>query len=96
LGGDRKNILTVARRGFKLKHLNCYPGSLFAYLSPHEIEVPDEQLAVLKTNGFQMDKWRNGSLLRVNQRYPDMASFEQSDDFKELVSRKPKAPNRQM
>jgi hypothetical protein len=81
-GGHRKNILAVARRGFKLKHLNYYPGSLFAHLSPHDIEISDEQAAALKAKGLQMDKWKKGALLKINQRYPDTESFMESDDFK--------------
>jgi hypothetical protein len=91
-GGVRKNILTVVRKGFKLKHLNCYPGSLFAYLSPHEIEVSNKQLAALKAEGFQMDRWRNGDLLRLNHRYPDVESLMESDAFGEAFFSKPKTP----
>jgi hypothetical protein len=93
-GGTRKNILTVARRAFKLKHLNCYPGSLFAYLSPHDIEVSDEQIAALEAQDFQMHKWQNGSLLSWNQRYPDAQSFHESDHFKNILKPRESSKNR--
>jgi hypothetical protein len=90
-GGDRKNILTVARRGFKLKHLNCYPGSLFSYLSPHDIEVSAKQLTALEADGFQMHKWQNGTLLKISHRYADVQSLLESEDFKKPRSTSRKA-----
>jgi hypothetical protein len=84
-GGDRKNILTVARRAFKMKHLNCYPGSLFAHVAPHDLEVSKEQVKALEAQDFQMHKWQSGSLLRWNQRYPDFQSYKESDHFKGIL-----------
>jgi antiviral defense system Shedu protein SduA len=66
LADGPKNNLTLTRRAFKLKHLNNPLTGLFTYLRSHELAVPKEHHDELSAAGYRLDRWRKGSLLRVN------------------------------
>jgi hypothetical protein len=83
-GATRKNILTVARRAFKLKYLNDLRTGLFTYLLPNELEVSRKQTEELRAAGYHMDRWTKGLCLRVNHKYPDTETYLRSDEFKQL------------
>jgi Domain of unknown function (DUF4263) len=82
-----KNILTLTRRGFRLKYLNNPLTGLFAYLRPHELEVPKEHAKELCAAGYRLDRWEAGSLLRVNHKYPDVRTFSESEEFRRYMAK---------
>lgn len=68
--GRAKAVLTVDGRGFRLKHAERSPKLLFAYVRPQHLKLSKAAEAALRADGFQIDAWRAGEMLVVNDRHP--------------------------
>jgi len=62
----KKNVMRLVKSGFEFKHLHCEPDSIFAYISPNEFSVSDEQSKKLQSWGYEIEKWKKGMFLRFN------------------------------
>jgi hypothetical protein len=66
--GQRKNIVTVERTGFRMKYLNTVPGAMFNYVFPHELTLKKDQEDLLMRWGISVKQWRAGQRPEVVRR----------------------------
>jgi hypothetical protein len=70
---ELKNVLSIRKGRFHFKRLHIEPPLMFAYMSPHELRLSKADKAKLKAWDYQIDAWETGQLLKVNEKYPDLA-----------------------
>jgi hypothetical protein len=74
----RKNILSQKLNGFTLKQMNQPDTLLLSSLGPHELFLKPEQESLLRQDGFQIDRWKDGNLLKVNGRWTSFKDAEEA------------------
>lgn len=65
-----KIILSHWKEGYKIKYLNTYDTSLFAYVSPDFLKVSKKHKKILIEEGFDIEAWEEGQFLAYNNKYP--------------------------
>lgn len=72
-----KIIAVKSTIGYKIKSLNNADTSLFSYLKSGEITFDDSIKNELVNKGYNVNAWKNGELLKVNDKEP-MSNFSKT------------------
>jgi hypothetical protein len=67
--GYGKCVLSPTATGFRIKHVDGEPGSMFAYMEPQHLEVPEDAEAQLVSWQYDIPSWRAGEPLVFNQKW---------------------------
>jgi hypothetical protein len=70
-----KNVLAINKDVFRFKQLLIEPQGMFSHMLPHELTITADQELVLRQWGYEIDAWKAGRRLVVNERHPDVASL---------------------
>lgn len=54
---EPKNIISLRKNKFKIKHLNTNPRHLLSHLTPEYIRLTEDQKQLLKNRGLEIDHW---------------------------------------
>lgn len=65
-----KIIVSQWEEGLKIKNLQSFDTSAFSFFTPYMLKVDGEVEAQLRAEDFDMDAWKNGELLELNNKYP--------------------------
>lgn len=73
---DKYRFMVLSPSGndkYKIKYVpdkfDCYDQGFFAYSSPNNIEINNENIEKLKSMGYDIDSWLNGKRLSFNNKY---------------------------
>lgn len=68
----KKNILRAVGSRFEFKRMNVHPYLAFAWLGNDVLNLSQDQLASLSSDGYMMDEWLAGKSLKVNGKYTNL------------------------
>jgi hypothetical protein len=68
-------VLAINKDVFRFKQLFLEPQGMFSHMLPHELAITADQELVLKQWGYEIDTWKDGRRLIVNEKHPDVASL---------------------
>lgn len=69
---EQKNVLSINKGRFSFKRLLVEPPYMFSFMESHELDISDDQENLLKQWGYDIDAWKEGRPLKVNDKYPDL------------------------
>lgn len=91
---EKKCVPSPRSTGYAIKHLDGWPKLIFANVLPEHLSVPASIEARLKTEGCQMQAWRNNQLLRFNEKWAIEPADEKAGDVHPAVLRVIRATDR--
>lgn len=73
-----KLVLQLTGSRFAIKRMHHLPTKILTHLGPDVLDVTKLQKEKLLQNGYEMEKWCNGELLRANIKYA-LSTFDEED-----------------
>ncbi|MDP9759352.1 hypothetical protein QE432_005408 [Agrobacterium sp. SORGH_AS 745] len=64
-----KSVMSASKKRFLFKSLVSKPQGIFCYLGPDIISLNVDQELALSEQGYQIDRWKSGELLVVNDKW---------------------------
>lgn len=65
----KKLIIKLAANQFAFKYMHFLPSQILSYVGPDRLFLSQEEINLLKADGYEMDKWSKGELLTYNSKY---------------------------
>lgn len=62
-------ILRANSRGYLLQSAEAMPSTMFAYMKPSDLELSKEAEAALRSNGYDIDAWKDNKMLTFNDKW---------------------------
>lgn len=68
----RKNVMKIDGGGMaSFKHMHFLPSQILSYVGPDKLSLSNEEIARLRADYYEIDKWKKGELLTYNIRMAD-------------------------
>lgn len=82
----KKDIMSFKQGKYHYKNLVTKPEHVFSYIGPGDLELTDEQKNILRTDGYEIDKWYSGEMLTHNIKYTK-STFENNGGIIGVIRR---------
>lgn len=72
----QKLVLRLTGAQYAFKYMHFLPSQILSYVGPDRLLLSQEQLDLLKADGYEMEKWTKGDLLTYNWKYAESTRKE--------------------
>lgn len=85
--GEKRCVMSSRSGGYAIKRMDGLPEHLFSHVYPEHLDVPEPFEKQLKSDGFQIDAWRENNLLTFRGKWTNAPSDEEAGDIHPAVRR---------